>query len=658
MMSHGVGAADWGDGKRARVSWKSLGRILKYARPYRRYIVMTSVLVLLTAGLGLVPPLLVRRAIDTSIPSRDTSELYLLVAAMVAFPVAAALLSVAQNWGNTVLGNRMMFDIRNELFGHLLRMPLRFYTATRSGDITSRLTNDVNGVQQVVTTSFTNVMTNVVTVATTLGVMFWLNWQLTLLSIVVLPVFIVATVKVGDRRFRAARRVQTAMSNLTAIVQEKLNISGLVLVKTFGREPEEVRRFDAVSDELASGQIAQSMVGRWFFMFASLFASVSPALIYGYGGYLAINGNMSIGAIIAFIALVNRLFMPVSQLLTVHVDVAGSIALFDRIFDYLDRPVEIDEKPDAIDLKEVEGRVTYSNVSFAYDAAQPVLHDIRFEAKPGQMIALVGPSGAGKTTITYLLPRLYDPSSGSIAVDGHDVRNLTLASLSRHIGMVTQETYLFHATVRENLRYGKPDATDFEIEAAARAAHIHEVITAMPKGYDTQVGERGYRLSGGEKQRLAIARIILKDPRILVLDEATSSLDSRSERLIKEALEPLLKTRTSIVIAHRLSTILSADQILVMDGGGIVECGTHADLLAAGGFYAKIYNEQFKGGTVELDTPLADLPAEGEAAGSNGHPPAATPTGGHPHGMPMGGARHGGGAMGGDHSGGGGMRPH
>jgi ATP-binding cassette subfamily B protein len=647
MMAHGVGAADWGDGKKPGVSWKSLRRILGYAKPYRKYIALTSLLVFATAGLGLVPPLLVRRAIDTSIPARDKTELYMLVGGMILLPVAGGLIAVAQNWGNTVIGNRMMSDIRNQLFGHLLRMPLRFYTTTRSGEITSRLTNDVNGVQQVVTTSFTNVMTNAVTVATTLAVMFWLNWQLTLLSIVVLPVFIVATVKVGDMRFRVGRRVQTAMSELTALVQEKLNISGLVLVKTFGREPQERTTFAGVSDELAKGQIAQSMVGRWFFMFASLFGSVSPALIYGYGGYLAINGDMSIGAIVAFVALVNRLFMPVSQLLTVHVDVAGSVALFERIFDYLDRPVEIEEKANALDLPAVQGSVAYTGVSFAYEPGRPVLNEVSFEAKPGQMVALVGPSGAGKTTVTYLLPRLYDPSSGAIAIDGHDVRDLTLASLSRHIGVVTQETYLFHATVRENLRYGKPDATDAELEAAAKAAYIHDVIAAMPKGYDTQVGERGYRLSGGEKQRLAIARIILKDPRILVLDEATSSLDSRSERLIKEALEPLLKTRTSLVIAHRLSTILAADQILVMDQGQIAERGTHAELLAADGLYAKIYNEQFKGGAVEVDTPLADeAPVPEPAANGVGH---AAMGAGQPHGMMGGGGQPAGIPMGGGH---------
>ncbi len=609
MMAHGVGAADWGEGGKRGISWASVRRILAYARPYKRLITLTFVLVLVAAGLGLVPPLLIRRLIDTAIPHGDKTQLALLVLGMFLMPVFAGLAQVAQNWGNTVIGNRMMVDVRKQLFAHMLRMPLRFYTTTRAGDIMTRLTNDVNGIQQVVTTSFTNVMSNAVTVASTLVIMFLLDWRLTLLSIVVLPFFVAGTVKVGDLRFQVARRVQAAMGEMTALIQEKLNISGLVLIKTFGREPEETGRFDGLAEQVMESQITQSMVGRWFFMFSSLFGTVSPALIYGYGGWLVINGSMSLGEVVAFVALANRLFMPVSQLLTVHVDLAGSVALFERIFDYLDRRPEIEEKPDAIDIGAARGEVEYSSVSFAYEAGQPVLHEVSFQAQPGQLVALVGPSGAGKTTVTYLLPRLYDPQSGSVRIDGRDVRDLKLAGLSANIGMVTQETFLFHASVRDNLRYARPEATDAEIEAAARAAHIHDVIAAMPRGYDTLVGERGYRLSGGEKQRLAIARIILKDPRILVLDEATSSLDSGSERLIKEALEPLLRSRTSIVIAHRLSTILAADQILVIDGGRIVERGRHEELLALGGLYARLYHEQFKDGAVAVDTRLADEPA-------------------------------------------------
>ncbi len=608
MMAHGVGAADWGDGKRRGVSWASVRRILAYARPYKTLIVITFVLVLVASGFGLVPPLLIRRAIDTTIPAGDKSELVLLVVAMVVTPLLIGLVQVAQNWGNTIIGNRMMLDVRKGLFAHMLRMPLRFYTMTRAGEITTRLTNDVNGIQQVVTTTFTNVMTNAVTVATTVALMFWLDWRLSIVSVIVLPFFVLATTRVGDLRFQVARRVQAAMGEMTSLIQEKLNISGLVLIKTFGREPQEEQRFDHIAEEVMKGQVTQSMVGRWFFMFSSLFGSVSPALIYGYGGWLVINGEMTIGAVVAFVALVNRLFMPVSQLLTVHVDLSGSVALFERIFEYLDRSPEIEEKAGAIDLPSARGLVEFQGVSFAYEADQPVLREVGFRAEPGQLVALVGPSGAGKTTVTYLLPRLYDPQAGAIRIDGHDVRDLKLAALSANIGMVTQETFLFHSSVRDNLRYARPDATDEEIERAATAAYIHDVIAKMPRGYDTLVGERGYRLSGGEKQRLAIARIILKDPRILVLDEATSSLDSHSERLIQEALEPLLRSRTSLVIAHRLSTILAADQILVMAGGQIVERGRHEELLAAGGLYARLYHEQFKDGAAAVDTSAATEP--------------------------------------------------
>ncbi len=623
MMAHGAGAADWGD-EESPLSWALLGRILSYARPYRALIVLTFLLVLVSAALSLAPPLIIQQIIDKAIPGGNRTQLVILAAAMIAVPVFNGFVQVAQNWGNTIIGQRMMFDVRGQLYNHVLRMPLSFFTATRSGEIMTRLTNDVNGVQQVVTTSFTNVMTNAVIVASTMAFMAWLDWRLTIVALVALPAFIYPTRRFGDLRFRAGRRAQASLGEMTTLVQEKLNISGVVLVKTFGREAQEEESFAEVSEQVRKHQVSQLMVGRWFFMIVTLYGAVAPAMVYGYGGWLVISGEMLVGEVVAFVFLVNRLFGPVSQLFSVHVDVAGSFALFERLFQYMDMPVDIEEQPDAEDLPAADRSIAFDHVSFGYDAGQPVLKDVSFEGKPGELIALVGPSGAGKTTATYLLSRLYDPDEGTVTLDGHDVRDLTFASLSRHIGMVTQETYLFHSSVKDNLLYAKPDATDAELEAATRAAHIHELIEEMPNGYETLVGERGYRLSGGEKQRLAIARIILKDPRILLLDEATSSLDSHSERLIKEALEPVLRSRTSIVIAHRLSTIMAADQILVMDGGRIVERGTHEQLLAVGGLYARLYHEQFKDGTVEFDTALADAEPEEEprAAASVGAMPA------------------------------------
>jgi ATP-binding cassette subfamily B protein len=571
---------------------------------------LTFGLVLISAVLSLIPPLIIQQIIDSAIPAGDRTELVVLAAAMIALPVVIGLVQVAQNWGNTIIGQRMMFDIRGELYRHVLHMPLSFFTRTRGGEIMTRLTNDVNGVQQVVTTSFTNIMTNAVTVVTVIALMFWLDWRLTVVAVAALPVFIYPTRWFGDVRFRAGRRVQAALGDMTALIQEKLNISGVVLVKTFGREPEEEARFASVSREVMKHQVSQSMVGRWFFMVVQLYGAVAPALVYAYGGWLVISGEMLVGEVVAFVFLVNRLFGPASQLFSVNVDVAGSFALFERVFEYMDLPVSITEKPNALDLPLADRSVRFNGVHFGYDAEQPVLSEVSFEAKPGELVALVGPSGAGKTTVTYLIARLYDPNAGTVLLDGHDVRDLSFASLSRHIGMVTQETYLFHASVRGNLRYARPEATDAEIEAAARAARIHDVIEGMPNGYDTLVGERGYRLSGGEKQRLAIARIILKDPRILLLDEATSSLDSQSERLIKEALEPVLRSRTSIVIAHRLSTIMAADEILVMDGGRIVERGRHHELLALNGLYATLYHEQFQDGLVDVPDAAVELAAD------------------------------------------------
>ncbi len=649
MMAHGAGAADWGDKEDNAISWSLLGRILAYARPYRKLIALTFVLVLVSASLSLIPPLLIKQLIDVAIPDGDRTLLVVLAGAMVAIPVVTGLVQVAQNWGNTIIGQRMMHDVRGQLYNHVLRMPLSFFTATRSGEIMTRLTNDMNGVQAVVTTSFTNVMTNTVTVATTVAVMVWLDWRLTIVALIALPAFIFPTQQFGNLRFRAGRRAQAALGEMTMIVQEKLNISGAVLVKSFGRERQEEATFEVASAEVMKEQVSQSMVGRWFFMVVTLYGAVAPAMVYGYGGWLVISGDMLVGEVVAFVFLVNRLFGPVSQLFSVHVDIAGSFALFERIFEYLDMEPAIAERPNPTELPAQDRTVAFQHVDFGYDAATPVLKDITFEARPGELVALVGPSGAGKTTATYLVSRLYDPDAGVVTLDGVDVRELTFPSLSNHIGMVTQETYLFHASVKDNLLYAKPDATDEELEAAAKAAYVHEIVAQMPRGYDTLVGERGYRLSGGEKQRIAIARIILKDPRILLLDEATSSLDSASERLIKEALEPVMQSRTSIVIAHRLSTIIAADQILVMDGGRIVERGTHPELVNEGGLYARLYHEQFKDGAVERDTPLADelpedgsdgeakrtpvaSPAHAAAAGHGG--PGGMGGGGHPDGMP------------------------
>ena len=609
MMAHGAGAADWDDSDESPISWALLRRILGYARPYRGLILFTFALTLVSALLSLGPPWIIQQIIDGAIKDGDKTYLVILAAAMIAAPIVNGLVQVASNWGNTIVGQRMMFDVRGQLYSHVLRMPLAFFTRTRSGEIMTRLTNDVNGVQQVVTTSFTNVIGNSIVVVTTVGFMLFLDWRLTLVAVAALPAFIFPTRKFGDMRFRVGRRVQGALGDMTTLIQEKLNISGVVLVKTFGREPEEEERFAEISTEVMRHQVSQSMVGRWFFMIVTLYGAIAPALVYGYGGWLVIGGQMEVGAVVAFVFLVNRLFGPVSQLFTVHVDIVGSFALFERIFEYMDMPVPIDERPDAVDLETADRSVAFEGVNFSYEQGQPILQDVSFEAKPGQLVALVGPSGAGKTTVTYLLSRLYDADGGTVSLDGHDVRDLTFASLSRHIGMVTQETYLFHSSVGDNLRYAKPDATQEELEAAARGAYIHDTIMEMPNGYDTLVGERGYRLSGGEKQRLAIARIILKDPRVLLLDEATSSLDSRNERLIKEALDPILRSRTSIVIAHRLSTVIAADLILVMDRGRIVERGTHEQLLAASGLYSRLYEEQFQNG-VAADSDNGAEPAD------------------------------------------------
>jgi ATP-binding cassette subfamily B protein len=458
----------------------------------------------------------------------------------------------------------------------------------------TRLQSDVGGIQGVVTGTLVAVVTNVLVVVTTLVVMFGISWQLSLLAIGILPLFILPTRRVGQLRKGIAKETQERIGELTSLIQETLSVSGHLLVRLFGTSAYEAARFREKNDQVRHLQLRQNLVGRWFFYFLLLFASVGPALIWGYGGWLVMRSLLTIGTIFAFIAYLGRLYGPVSALVNVQVDLMTAAGLFERIFAYLDLVEDVAEKDGATQLVDPRGHLAFQDVEFAYDKGKPVLHGVSFEARPGELVALVGPSGSGKTTINYLASRLYDPDAGSVSLDGHDLRELTLDSLAAAVGAVTQETFLFHDTVKANLLYAKQGASDAELEAACRQAQIHDVIAALPQGYDTVVGERGYKLSGGEKQRMAIARVILKNPRLLILDEATSSLDARSEGLVQEALSTILAGRTSLVIAHRLSTILAADRILVLDGGVIVEQGSHAELIGQGGLYARLYEQQFR----------------------------------------------------------------
>ena len=601
---------------------RTLRRIVAFFRPYRGRVAIVVVAILVTSVLGLINPILLKLLIDDALPSRDFGRLNLYVGLMIALPILTGLIGIGQSYLNNAIGQRVMQDLRSALYSHLQRMPLRFFTETKTGEIQSRLANDVGGVQGVVTDTASSIASNLAVAIGTIAAMILIDWRLTALSLGLLPFFMYLTYRVGKVRREVSTETQEALADLSSTTQETLSVSGMLLTKTFGQQGAAVDRFAGLNRRLAALQIRQAMVGRWFFMIVGTVFSITPAFVYWLAGWLAIQGDPSsptIGDIVAFTTLQSRLFFPLGQLLNVQVEVQGALALFDRIFEYLELDPGIVDAPDAIDLtdRRVAGRIRFRDVTFTYPSAPPVageegdeaasgpvpiapeplpfgLRDIDFEAAPGELVALVGPSGSGKTTTTYLVPRLYDVDAGSVEIDGTDVRKISLVSLGRVIGFVTQETYLFHASVRENLLYAKPDASQEELERAARAAAIHDRVMGLPQGYDTIVGERGYKLSGGEKQRIAIARVLLKDPRILILDEATSALDTVSERLIQRALERLERGRTTIAIAHRLSTILRADQILVYDGGRIVERGNHATLLVKGGLYARLYHEQFE----------------------------------------------------------------
>ncbi len=570
-------------------------RIWRYLLPAWSPTLLIFVCIVLSALLGLVPPLLVRDVIDRAIPHHDSRQLNLLIAGMIGAPVLAGLIGVLQNYLTTLMGQNVMHEIRMDMFGRLLSQSLRFFTNTKSGEIVSRLQNDVGSVQGVVTGTMVNLVSNVLVVASTLYVIFRIDWRLALVAIAVLPFFILPTRRVGKMRGRIATATQEKMSEITTVIQETLSVSGYLLARLFGAQDYERRRFSEKSDEVRALQVRQSTMGRWFLAFILLFASVGPALIYWVGGYEAMAGRISLGTIVAFVSYLGRLYTPSTALVNAQVDVMSAGAVFRRIFDYLDLPIEIADPANPVHIAEPRGAVRFENVNMSYTGEGPpwTVEDISFEIEPGQMVALVGPSGSGKTTLTYLATRLYDPTQGCVRFDGVDIRELSLAELAHLTAKVTQETTLLHATVAENLRYARQDATVEELERACQLAQVLDVVKALPEGFETVVGERGYKLSGGERQRLALARVVLRDPRLLILDEATSSLDSRSEALIRDALEAVLAGRSSLVIAHRLSTVLRAALILVIDKGHIVERGTHAQLLAMGGLYARLYEEQF-----------------------------------------------------------------
>jgi ATP-binding cassette subfamily B protein len=596
-----------------------LRQVVAQFRPYRGQVLVIGLLILVTSGLGVVSPLLVKVVFDRAlfVPGGPKIGLLVqLVALMIAIPIVSSAVGVYQAYLTNTVGQRVMRDLRARLYEHLQSLSLRFFTATRTGEIQSRLANDVGGLQTVITDTASAILSNAVILLSTLVAMLVLSWQLTVLSLVTLPLFAWLTQAVGQRRRKVSAETQTALADMSALTEETLSVSGVLLAKVFGRQAAQTARYEEQNERLAALQIRQQMIGRMFFAVVSTFFSITPALVYLVAGFTR---GITPGTLVAFTTLQARLFFPIGQLLQVVTEVTSSLALFERVFGYLDLKPDIVDADGARPLRQpVRGKVELDDVWFSYDTADGdgsdgggadgdradgprrwALRGTRISVEPGMLAALVGPSGAGKTTISYLVPRLYDATRGTVRLDGMDVRGITLGSLAEAIGMVTQESYLFHATIRENLAYARPDATEAELHAAARAAQIHERILAFDEGYDTVVGERGYRLSGGEKQRLAIARVILKDPRVLILDEATSALDTANERLVQTALAPLMRGRTTIAIAHRLSTIRAADVIFALDQGEVVEAGNHDQLLLRGGLYARLYAEQYGGGAVE-----------------------------------------------------------
>ncbi len=581
---------------RPKVTAALLKRVFSYLKPYWKQFILILCAIAASALLGLYPSVLTGRIVDALAGRQGIPLLIKLILLSLAVTLGSNLIGVGQNYLNSWIAQHITFDMRNKMYAHLQKMSQRFFTSNNQGDIITRMTSDISGVQSVITSTFTQILSNSITLIAALTLMYSRNWMLATLGVLVVPLFVIPSRRAGKTRWTLTRESQACSDEVNGILNETLSVSGQMLVKLFGKEKYEYERYRSVNQRMIRLNIKESMAGRWFFMVISTFSSIGPMLLYLVGGILMMNYDQAItvGDITVMVALLGRMYGPVNSLLNIQVEWIRSMALFTRIFEYFDLPVEIENAPDAITPASADGSVEFKHVNFSYEPERQILHDVSFDLKAGRSIAIVGPSGSGKSTIINLIPRLYDCQQGQVLFGGTDVKKLDLSFLRRSVGIVSQETYLFNGTIRENLLYAKPDASEAELIAACKKANIYDFVQKQEKGFEAMVGNRGLKLSGGEKQRLSIARVLLKDPALLIFDEATSALDSISESRIQEAIEPIIKERTSILIAHRLSTIMAADEILVVKDGAIVEKGVHSELVKAGGVYAELYETQFK----------------------------------------------------------------
>ena len=581
---------------RPKVTSKLLKRIFSYLKPYWKQMMIVLFAIIISSILNLLPSVLTGKIIDEGLIGRSLNKLVFFIVMSLAVTLAANLIGVLESYMNTWIAQHITYDMRNKMYAHLQKMSQRFFTSNNQGDIITRMTSDISGVQQIITNTLTSILSNSITLIVALIVMFRQNWVLAIVGMLVVPLFAIPTRSAGKTRWTITKESQACSDEINGILNETMSVSGQLLVKLFGMEKTEYEKYEKVNHKMIKLNIREGMAGRWFRVALTTFSSIGPMLIYLAGGILMMkfDSDLTVGDITVLVALLGKMYGPVNQLLNIQVDWIRSMAMFTRIFEYFDMPAEIENAPDAITPEtEPKGEVEFRNVGFYYDKERQILDDITFKLDSGKCIAIVGPSGSGKSTLVNLIPRLYDVTAGSVLFDGTDVRNLDLSYLREHIGIVSQETYLFNGTIRENLLYAKPDATEEELIEACRQANIYEFIEKQENGLDTVVGNRGLKLSGGEKQRISIARVLLKDPALMIFDEATSALDSISEQKIQDAIEPLISSRTSILIAHRLSTILAADEILVIKDGVISERGTHSDLVNRGGVYSELYKTQF-----------------------------------------------------------------